>query len=213
MNYLISYPKSGNTWVRYCLEYLTDKRTMGYARSTEFEPSVLKHTRDLSPWLIKKHELRGIDNPQEDKIILIIRNYKEVLLRLKGENYDLINSQGNTGRFNYFKLINFYNGYKGKKHLVYYEDIISNLKKSIIGILNFLGEDVSDIKLNDFFNDIENHKIKSLEIYSDSKTKGKNVIFHSNKLSLDRKKEWDSYVENNYKKIFDKYLNRYKEDS
>lgn len=209
MNYLVSYPRSGNTWIRYCLENLTGNRTVGYGNATEFEPSILKHTRDLPPWLIKKHETEGIN--KEDKIILVIRNYKEVLIRQLGKNFNLLERGKDTGRFKYFGLIDFYDKHKGAKHLVYYEDIISYPKETIKKILSFLEFNINKKDLDNFFDNLEKHKQYSLNLYSDSKTQGNDLIYHSSILSLEEKKEWDRYIEKNFENIFTKYLIKYKE--
>ena len=61
MNYLLSYPRSGNTWLRYCIETLSGIRTIGYLNSDLKDKGVLeKYRNDQNVILIKRHETKEI---------------------------------------------------------------------------------------------------------------------------------------------------------
>ena len=206
-NYLLSYPRSGNTWLRYCIEVLTNNRTIGYLGSDAKDSGVLpKNRTNEKPILIKRHETSDI---KEGNLILIVRNYKEVIIRHNSVK-TIMEDYSSNNRVTYLKLLNFYHTYKGKKMIIYYEDLIDDLKNTIDKVLNFLGLEVSIDSIDDFFSNIEEHKLKSLSIYGESKTKGKTTIYHSNKLSSDELIQWDNFLLKNNKVIFEKYLKRYK---
>ena len=206
-NYLLSYPRSGNTWLRYCIEVLTNKRTIGYLSSDDKDSGVLpKNRTNEEPILIKRHETSDI---KEGKLILIVRNYKEVIIRHNSVK-TIMEDYSSNNRVTYLKLLDFYHTYKGKKMIVYYEDLIGDLKNTIEKVLNFLGLEVGFDSIDDFFSNIEEHKLKSLSIYGESKTKGKTTIYHSSKLTNDELIEWDNFLLKNNKVIFEKYLKRYK---
>jgi hypothetical protein len=98
--------------------------------------------------------------------------------------------------------------YKGEKILIYYEDLIEYPKESINKIYNFLQFN-DENRLNDFFNNYDYHKQKSIELYSDSISKGINMLFHSKNFSRDSLDKFDIYYENEYPELY-KYIERYK---
>ena len=94
--YLLSFPKSGNTWMRYCIEALTRRPTAEY--NLEAKPISLPlgytcgHSLDLSMtpvWKIhNKNDLNfaGYNhNPQSDILIFLVRNPKEAIIRHIGK--------------------------------------------------------------------------------------------------------------------------------
>lgn len=78
MNYLISYPRSGNTFLRYCIEYMTGYKTSGI---TSEDKPILER---LGEPLNKNSILQKIHFPKDINIniksknlyILLIRDYK-----------------------------------------------------------------------------------------------------------------------------------------
>ena len=128
-NILLSYPRSGNHLVRFFIELLTEIPTYGCIGSNmdieiyknKFSENIPFNITnfDKKDCYIKYHNPSS-ENIHTNNLILIIRNPKEVLLR--HNNYKLNISDYEI----YFKNIDFYNNHKGKKLLLYYEDIITN---------------------------------------------------------------------------------------
>lgn len=211
-NYLLSYPRSGNTWLRYCVETLSGENTIGYENSNHFERGVLeKYRKSKKPILYKRHETEGVDNSENNRIILIVRNYKEVIVRHNGKVKSIMQDYDTKNRISYLKLLRFYDSFIGNKLIIYYEDLIEDLENTLKDVFSFLEIDIEKSKMENFFLNIEEHKSKSLKIYGESQTKGKSTIHHSKKLSEDEKNEWDNFLIENEKDIFSKYLERYKE--
>lgn len=217
MNILLSYPRSGNTWIRYCIEFLTKEPTLGYKESGSFDINPLGSFINIgvniekSPILLKKHETNTIK--KIDSLILIIRDYKEVIPRHTGKelNIELLRSSINSkySSMNYIQLIEYFEDFSGKKAIIYYEDILMDLKSSIEKILRLLNKD--DYLLEEFMNSIDEHKKNSLKIYKKSITNGNFIKFHSNKISKNIRVQCDEFLESHYPIIYNKYLKRYEE--
>ena len=208
MNYLLSYPRSGNTWLRYCIETLSGIRTIGYLNSDLKDKGVLeKYRNDQNVILIKRHETKEIT--KNDKLILIIRDYNEVLIRHKGVSHNIIKESGNTSPVNYLSLIEFYESFSGDKILIFYEDLITDTRSNIERVLSFLEITVTDETISSFFENIELHKTKSIDLYGESKTKGRVDVRHSSILSKDKKDKNKNFLKEKYSDLYSKYLNRY----
>ena len=130
---LSSYPRSGNHLVRFFIESLTGEPTSGCRGNPKDIEIYKNYNENNTPFKgilsIKTNKTvytkchfknqiiseicrsKGLDN-----LILIVRNPKECLIR--------------HGDFNisesYFDLIDIYVAYRGKKLLLYYEDIIQD---------------------------------------------------------------------------------------
>ena len=78
-----SYAYSVNVTV---IDTLSGENTIGYENGNHFERGVLeKYRKSKKPILYKRHETKGVDNSENNRIILIVRNYKEVIVRHNGK--------------------------------------------------------------------------------------------------------------------------------
>lgn len=223
--YLVSYPRSGNTWMRYCLEYLT-KRPTTFSFS-EVDPIHTSRDDPLSNTLslmidyskssiIKVHGYHNevkIQHPS-DRIIVMVRNYKECIHRRYPRLKDMISEIRREGSSYYTNLQAFDQFEPTKRLLVYYEDFIKDPQRVLEEILLFLEED--DALLEGFIKDLSFHKKRSLEHYDKgigvSKSKGDDLHFHSAQLTPDERKRIDFIVKRMNPMLFQKYLQRYEED-
>ena len=143
---LWSSPASGNTWVRFIIEYLTGCPSLGVQFKdpgdiplslqvvNRLTPSVLAHVDMDKPFIVyKSHHPYSIE--KSSSIILLIRNFYELL---KGDKF------ADNRITVYLELIVSYDHFKGKKMLIYYEDLLTNPKTEIY-------------KLKCFFNSPEKH--------------------------------------------------------
>lgn len=216
-NILLSYPRSGNTWLRYCVESITQRSTIGYQNegSAEFDrSSLIPELRGQSdPILIKRHFYNHIESC--DRLILVVRNYKESVLRHNPESKDnLVVLKNEAGH--YMSLLNYYEVFQGPKLLIYYKDLITNFIPTINRIMVFLGKTDTVSSICNFSRNIEDHKTKSIDIYSKhaaSHTHGNYLLYHSNNLSKDEKLQWDSVFREINPSQFDKYLSIFKENN
>jgi len=222
MNLLLSYPRSGNTWLRYSIECITKKPTIGYLDplSAKFDRNPIGHFVDIgidkgaNNIMTKRHAVEMIDEPI-DKLIIVVRDYKEVIIRHRKEapNVSLLKDscKSDNSTHNYIQLIDYFDKFEGDKIMIHYEDIITDIKSVLKKLVDFLEE--SDEHIEDFMNKIETHKINSIGIYGPggSETKGKTLKYHSNKMTNEQKRKWDEYLKTNHSHLFEKYLKRYEE--
>ncbi len=219
MNLLLSYPRSGNTWVRYCVEYLTKQPTIGYtvALSAAWDMKCLGSFVDLGVdldadnILFKRHALHYL-HEDVDKLVLIIRNYKECIIKHKSTNPAKKRKPLNIHfleNANYMGLIEYYDQFVGDKVLIYYEELITNIEPILEQLLTLLEYD--DSYLKSFMENLDQHKVQSLNLYGNSSTQGKKILHHSYELSEELTQQWDEYLLEHHKLLFNKYLQRYVE--
>ena len=202
-NILLSYPQSGNHLVRFFIELLSEIPTYGCKENEEDREIYKNIFPEKVPFNISdfdkkdcyiKYHLPPLQNIRSNKLILIIRNPKEVLLR--HNNYKLNIKNGLFPYETYFKNIDFYNNHKGEKLLLYYEDIITNKPKFINTLYDFL--DVNNIEK-------KNYVLSNIDKLYDLSLNGKNQNWggiNSNSINYYYKK-----IPESIKPQFDNYLN------
>lgn len=196
--YLLSYPRSGNTWMRYCIEVLTERPTAGFTKNPKLQALPFgyecSYPLDFKKRPIWKVHSRGElnfaaykYNPQRDLLIFLIRNPKESVVRQSGKTNlgGLLTGDGLKNFQTYFDDLALYHTWNSKKKiLIYYEDMISRPREVMASVIRFLGDDQN--KFDDFFNDYERHKAIALKLYEyngGSQTQGNDVLYHSRKLT------------------------------
>ena len=104
-----------------------------------------------------------------------------------------------------------YDQYKGKKHLIFYEDLITKPKETLFNLLIKLNENTG--KLKNFMNNYEYHKNNAINIYSShispSMTRGEKKSFHYNQLNNMQKKYFEDLINTRYLDLKNKYLTKY----
>lgn len=149
INILLSYPRSGNHLVRFFIELLSEKPTYG-CRQNDKDIEIYKNIfPEEIPFNIKddpdssylKEGLyykfhNGSPNIENSKgkMIFIIRNPKEVLVKTKAYK-DRVEFK------KYFRAIDSYLDFNGHKKILFYEDILSNKENFIKELYNFITED------------------------------------------------------------------------
>ena len=197
-DYLISYPRSGNTWLRYCIEIVSGRPTNGAMDNPKDKLAHLIHPGE--DFILHK-EHTWPDNI--NKAILLVRNYKECLLRHQDGRpmRDGFFKKLTSGKSNdYIGLIKLFDEFKGKKLLVYYEDLLDTPIWQMNKVCEFLSLPEKVIT--------EKDRQDCLKIYTKSQTKGEHKIFHSLKLGAEAQK-WDESLQSRWPKLFNKYLERY----
>ena len=189
-NLLLTYPKSGNTWMRYIVEYLSEQPTVEY--QTNIEAAVgngikldclgarLKHLNvDLSKpaILIKRHsgDFRGERWSEKDKLIIIVRDYRESLYRAL---YKVTPAKLHKRCDAYMHILEFFNQFTGKKQIIYYEDLITDFEGIVDTVVSFLN--IKKDKVDSLLSNYEYHKKACLEWYGTSITLGNKIEHHSN---------------------------------
>lgn len=224
-NYLISYPRSGSTWIRYCIEYLTEAATLGWMNFCP-TPEIINQLSNLDvsglpahyfestgvildeeklnklPILTKRHNHEDIKT-DINSLLLLVRDYKECVERQSSKELRI-----SIKKTNYLDLIRFYDRFEGKKDIIYYEDIIKDVKSCIIKSLDLLEHKIEGSKLDEFMHNIDSHHAKCMSLYKDSDTDGKTISRNKDAHTVDYYKECERYISENHSDI-SKYLERY----
>jgi hypothetical protein len=212
--FLLSYPRSGNTWMRYCLEYLTQRPTFHQNYQNSINKPLAWRAQfeiDCEKAPIEKvHILEGLPYDKSvDKLILLVRNPKEAIKRHEKKiiTYDLLKISKL-----YFTDISIYDSWDPQNRiLIYYEDFIKNPESTLRMVCNFLNEPVT--KLADFMNNYEKHQKTAIGLYGESRTQGKDLLAHSREMGPELCRKADAWIEELYPEVWHKYLkDRYRED-
>lgn len=204
MYILMSFPRSGNSFIRYCIEILTNYVTVDGKLKNSIK-EVLYGEKNTGGDIYKTHDLYT-SNP---KIINDIKNHKYKMIFIIRNPFEVLNRKENYNIEQYCRMIKDYVSYNNDKIVIYYEDFISNIEGELNKLLKFLD---SPTDLQDFINNIEFHRKESLRCYVDkqnnkSYTEGKKEIYHSlNKDTTEIKNYLLNNLNTEQQKIIDRYL-------
>lgn len=207
---LISYPRSARNWVKYCIQFLS-KRPGSYHTASLFRPN----------FVFDQTHRAGLTGPLSGyrKCIIIIRNYKECLIRHNPDVFQnsasvqqFLTSNGRQPPSWYILNIQDFDRFSGEKLLIYYEDLIKDTGAEILKLLRFL--EIPETHYADFVENLEFHRQAAVKNYKGkSYTRGDptKTTFHSDVLSDVQKREFDRYYQDYYPDLVEKYLTRYRE--
>ncbi|MDX8430968.1 MAG: sulfotransferase domain-containing protein [Candidatus Algichlamydia australiensis] len=225
---LLSYPRVGSRWFMYALIFGANRswRVNHSSKNTDavlwhnFEQEVdeSKVVLDTSHHRLffEKEYLR-----ERDKLILILRNYRECLIRHSGVEkvlqmiHELNTKSG--GKFSanwYLKNLQFFDDWPEERRLlIYYEDMIQNPKEVFERVATFIDEDPEVFA--SFLAHYKEHVAKSLawrnakEGHVRAQSMGRDLSYHSKRISRKKRQKFDEAVKNNYPDLWEKYLTRY----
>lgn len=211
---LLSYPRSGNTWTRYCLEFLTQRPTfhkehhnpvnqpLGWSAGFELDFN--------KPPIQKIHILHNVPgyNNETDKLILIVRNPKEAIKRHESRlDYAMLKDS-----HLYFTNITVYDSWNPENRiLIFYEDLLTNPEKTLQKLGDFLNEPMPT--LDEFMQNYKKHQQTAISLYRESVTQGKDLLTYSKQMGKEYCRKIDIWIEELYPEVWHKYLqHRYSED-
>ena len=235
---LVSFPKSGSNWVRYCIEHFSGMRTPGSLRHpiVQTGPTIIdrthfidkRHRRELAPGrrdpaagdpAAGDGSVQGVAWFQrwpkkfrnELRIRNIIRNRRLILLiRSHYESFARTRLRRPEGMIGYLGNIKVFDVCRQDKIIVYYEDLIQDFGE-ITRILDFIG---IEYDLDSF--DLDHHRRKSYEAYSknpnDPKTRDDpyNFSFHSRHVTEEMKASLRAYAVSYLGgDVYERYLSRF----
>ncbi len=218
---LLSYPRSGSNWLSYCIECLSEMQIGGSLTGfLSIGNKITKSHGNTKSWW-KDFILC------KDSLILMVRNYKECVVRnCDGDLAKVFSDlQGGlplkTGieKTDYISILKLFEYTKEKKHLIYYEDLVQNPYQELSRLVKFL-EQFGGNKGNitSFMKQYEQHRKTSLELYGKKidkpRTNGtrNELLFHSKKLTKETKLKIDDHLIKRFPNIYNKYLKRYGEN-
>lgn len=187
--FLVSYPKSGNTWLRFLVANLLKKESVTFKTIPNYIPDIYGKTNAelmsyRRPRILKSHEYY---DSRYKRLILVVRDPRDVLISyyhyskktgrissdcsLEEFSYDFIG-----GRVDPYKdwCQHFLGWHSNKKEgilVVRYEDLLSNSIFEVKRIADFLG--VSDIENDELMTVIERSSFKAMR-ENEKKKEGEN---------------------------------------
>ena len=204
-NTLLSHPQSGNHWVRFIIEYLTGYPTYGIGKRDI--PIYLNHfpsthhplghvDPNLGYLFYKTHKFSRLNKEEIDSLLFIIRDYRECCLYRK--IYKVIRNEDNVlSLHNYLDLIVFYDGFAGKKALIYYEDLLTSPEQVVQKIADFISH-VNRDKYAAFLRNYETLRqlsIKGSRRNWDGNNSNFNLIFYQEQIEEAEKRKRDAYFD------------------
>lgn len=226
--YVLRAPRSGSHWFFYCNNVLFEKNI--YTESSLMTEFPYKKNGESIFTAHNPYDLYLTDNSYcKDYLILLIRNYRECMVR----NYhcpDIVKneilyqasfnplSQEKNWVFNlrmnhYFHNLRIYDLWCSKKRLIiYYEDLIENPQETLLQVAKFIGENKKEDAIQEFINNLDTHINNSLAIYErthQSHTRGKSLLYHTHKIGMEKSREIDELVIKYFPDFTEKYLSRY----
>lgn len=223
--FLLSYPRSGNTWLRYCLEFLTQRPSFsrvglademqrplgwsaGFLVDMSKEPIEKVHSRHD----VMLKSVLSTNDMHNNKLIIIIRNPKETIARFAHATFERLLKDSAAGKGYpaklYFENFSIYEAWPEQTRLlVYYEDLLECPRATLEIILQFMGE--SPVRLNELMNTIEQHIKNSKNIYNDTVHGSTDISYHSKQLSDQYRQTVDFWISRAYSHIWNMYLKDY----
>ena len=215
-NVLLSYPRSANSWIRYAVEFVS-KRPTTNSKQLYHQKAALKKdsiaTRGNfgvdarnSAILLKRHNANLAHDSwnKDDRFVLVIRDYRECILRNVAQNTD----QKITNAAEMFVgNLEFFDSFEGDKLLVYYEDLMQNPTVNNSGIT--CGQSYRDFMIN-----IKQHQVNGINLYHDrAATQGavNKLSFHATNAPQHVVNMVDRKMRSRCPRyLYNKYLSRYR---
>ena len=220
-NLLLSFPRSGNTWIRYIAEFIskrpTSHGTIEDCNSSKSKNDAISASVDLGVnledrcILIKRHRA---DEPWDSwtkencNLICILRDPREAILRHYKSGVDMAKCIGG-----YVHCLKFYDSFMGNKHIIYYDELLKNHKETIRNFLLALSKFEQTNYLDDNFNSLilnyEFHRKASISNYPQSDTKGDKYRTNYHARMQPSKAKYIMNILQSEEPLFTKYLKRY----
>ncbi len=208
---VVSYPRSGLNWVRYCCEYFSGVKTPGRPRLIAAGPELFARTHDVRRHKIR-HKTQFYDaqgQPRFGAMILLLRDYKAVYVRQARRRYLPMRVNLLYMR-RYLANLAAYDAFPGPKLLVYYEDLMRDFAE-MERILAFLG-----IEADTGGFDVEEHARRSMGLYdidhgAQTKANRRDTGYHSRRLTPEQRRFLDAHFQRQAPELYRRYLARYAE--
>lgn len=221
--FVFSYPRSGTHWFMHCARFV-----MTNPQSKKFFPSKVpggvRHSHSIrifeennkAPWKDKILE--------HDFLILIIRDFKEAMLRHFNDDYETVinhihDDSQDQKQLKFFENLSFFDNWPSdRKLLMYYEDFLTSPKDELKRFITFIG--LKQNNLSSLIKNLETHKQLIIDKYNyehkrrnlpnvGSRSEGKDFHYHAKRVPLEAIKEMEASAKNRNLFLYNKYLKRY----
>lgn len=179
MIYLLAYPRSGSSYIRYSLGFLTESKPLQPHGHCEMDHLLSEHYKK-DPFFVKFHHPTdggiSINKNENNKLVLVYRNPIENILSYmfskehmnkKGftdeyiKNYINETIESNSMVFNiyynqFLENILFYKNWDYEKEIFYYDNFLTNPSEELQKVQNVFK--FTNSRLEEFIKNIDNHK-------------------------------------------------------
>lgn len=180
INLIVSYPRSGSTFVRYIIEHFTRRPTRGPPTSTNLidSPLIAKYRNEKTV----AFKIHGQDKIHQEYIqtfmerkiplIFLMRNPMEMFPRHTGpQKWTTLACDAPIPPLSsdisyFFDNIKTYESYEGKKQIFYYEDLVEKPASVIRQLCEFLQVDLNGADQRKFMDNFEEHFENSRTTYN-----------------------------------------------
>lgn len=216
---LLTFPRSGTNLISCYIQAITRMPIRWSPKSPAINRLNLKldHYKDT---LVRYHKGYKIEklNKNGNKLIFILRNYKEAIHRASNvddpDKFKNLFVDDSPVFQQYIKNIKvFHHWDKSNRLIIYYENLIVKPLPEVRRVLKFLGEEEPENLTEDFLKDVAK---KALESYHQqhigtggAQSKGTDLLYHSKKMPTNCLIEIDKWIEMNFPNIWKAYLQRY----
>ncbi len=210
-NVILSYPRSGNHFIRYIIELLTERPTLGLTSQDgpiheRHGPKLLPDITNNDPIAVKTHWTSDIKF-NADSLILILRNPVEAILSARYETHFkkacceesvsskiLADYKFDSDRF--VMNLEYFIKFEGPKEIILYEDLVGDKYEKCIDsmsrIFNF-----EESKVNDLVSNFGKYRIDSMKITNRkpiSLSKKSSNEFYADKIKKINPDDLDAYL-------------------
>ena len=219
-----THERTGTTWTLYCIQaltglpiFLTRNKELVHYKPFRIDLSARPVFHTHFPAYVEKI------NPDDNDLIITVRDYQEVIVRLAkrapdqraNEELHIESLLDEKKHSRFIETLKTYDNWNPKRrHMIYYEDFMTDPRSVLEKLLNFLGEDT--IQLDYFMSTIDAHRQRSLRVYAAQQnraggpmSKGTDLKFHTKNISLEKQLEAQELMRSLAGPLWDKYLTRY----
>lgn len=214
--YLVSYPKSGNTWMRFLLiNYLYNKKRtpLNYSSLEDFIPSIYKsstnHINSITgKRIIKSHSV----NNHYPKVIYLVRDGRDAMVSYYYFQKELDKFDGTFREFYFtkrdrevgtwsehiFKAFDYKKKYPDKILFIKYEDLKKDEVNTFKKVIDFLGYDIDDDQLSFSLKSTTFKNLKKMQGDNGVEIEGKKVNFFRKGTIGNWKEYFDDEIEKDF---------------
>lgn len=151
----------------------------------------------------------ALKDHEGNKLVLLLRDYKECIASHGGKGRD-----GQCAQGNYWANLNLYHNWSGPKKVVYYEDLMTQTIGELKELLDFfeLSEserDYANEQLEILKDNLDESREQSFKRHNLARHDPTDFKRHSLDLSDQDKEDWKERLRSRDPEIYDTYLSRY----
>ena len=170
---ILSYPRSGNHFVRYLVEFLTGRATLGAVGFTRIPgqdtpiclrsgPQFLTHVNLEAPVANKAHFVHTLPK-HTDRLVLIVRHPIEALISHNGHPLSRSSmTKLESGATEFLANLNYFEKFRGSKEIVFYEDLLGEGYTEALQALSRVFEFDND-RLADLVDNFQKYRVDSMK--------------------------------------------------